>query len=427
MIYIAEPLRSLAVPIASLTPDAANARRHNEKNIEAIVHSLSRFGQRLPIVVQKQGMIVRAGNGRIEAAKRLGWTHIAAVIVDESAVEATAFALADNRTAELAEWDNETLASLLQSLPEEVLPSTGFGSDDLTDLLDELTPEVVEDEAPAPLPDPVSKAGDLWLLGEHRLLCGDSTKADTWATLSIPDRFVCFTSPPYNLGGSMKLRGNTKLAKSENAYIGHDDNVTDYAGFLESFATHALTHCECAVFNVQPVAGCKADLLRWMGANADSIVDVVTWDKGHAAPQMQDGVLANRYEWLVILSRQRPASRKVPMASWQGTLSAVYCGPPQRQNEYADIHGATFPVHLPTFVVGDLCNRAAGCVDCCSGTGTTLVACEQLGRKCYAIEIEPRYVDVAIRRWEKLTGKQAVLDGTDKTWKQVAEERGVSV
>ena len=225
----------------------------------------------------------------------------------------------------------------------------------------------------------------------------------------------------------MKLRGNTNLAKSENAYVGHDDNVSDYAGFLESFATHALAHCECAVFNVQPVAGCKAALLRWMGTNADSIVDVVTWDKGHAAPQMQDGVLANRYEWLVILGRQRPASRRVPLASWRGTLSSVYAGPPQRQNDYAAIHGATFPVHLPTFVIGDLCNRAAGCVDCCSGTGTTIIACEQLGRRCFAIEIEPRYVDVAVRRWEKLTGKEAVLESTGRTWRETAAERGVAV
>ncbi len=425
--YIAPQLWPLAIPIDSVNLDAANARKHPEKNMAAIVASLSRFGQRAPIVVQKQGMIVRAGNGRVEAAKSLGWKSIAAVVVDESSVDATAFAIADNRTAELAEWDNDVLASLLNTMPEDDLAATGFDQDDLAELLSELTPEVVEDEAPEPLPDPVSKTGEVWSLGDHRIICGDSTKPETWQALSIPAKAVCFTSPPYNLGGSIKLSGNATRSKSENAYVGHDDNVSEYAKFVQSLADNALASCEAAVFNVQPVAGCKAELLRWMGTNADAICDVITWDKGHAAPQMAAGVLSSRFEWLVILSRQRPASRHVPLSGWHGTISAVYAGPPQRDNEYAGIHGATFPVHLPAFVVGDLCNRAAACVDCCSGTGTTLIACEQLGRKCYAIEIEPRYVDVAIRRWEKLTGKQATLEATGQTWADVAAERGVVI
>lgn len=135
-----DALRGLLVPIADLHPDPANARRHGERNIDAIVASLSRFGQRFPIVVQKQGMVVRAGNGRMDAAKRMGWTHIAAVVVDESSVEATAFAIADNRTAELAEWDDETLASLLNSLPEASREAAGFDAGELQEVLDRLTP-----------------------------------------------------------------------------------------------------------------------------------------------------------------------------------------------------------------------------------------------------------------------------------------------
>ena len=138
--YIAEPLRPLAVPIADLTPDAANARRHDQRNLDAIAASLSRWGQRLPIVVQREGMVVRAGNGRLAAAKSLGWTHIAAVVVDDTSVEAVAFAIADNRTAELATWDDETLASLLDTLPKDVLPDTGFTDAELADLMEKLTP-----------------------------------------------------------------------------------------------------------------------------------------------------------------------------------------------------------------------------------------------------------------------------------------------
>jgi len=169
--HIAEPLPRLAVPLDTLALDPANARTHDERNLAAITGSLSRFGQRLPIVVQKQGLIIRAGNGRVLAARELGWTHIAAVVVDESEVEATAFAIADNRSSELAAWDDEALAKLLQSLPSDLFGATGFDTDDLGELLDKLTPKVVsEDEPPDPPADPISRPGDLWLVGEHRLL-----------------------------------------------------------------------------------------------------------------------------------------------------------------------------------------------------------------------------------------------------------------
>ena len=115
--HIAEPLRGLAVPVADLHLDPANARRHGDRNVEAIAASLSRWGQRAPLVVQRDGMVVRAGNGRLEAAKRLGWTHVAALVVDEGSVEATAFAIADNRTAELAEWDDED-GGACEGMPE---------------------------------------------------------------------------------------------------------------------------------------------------------------------------------------------------------------------------------------------------------------------------------------------------------------------
>ena len=136
--WIAEQLRGLALPVGALTPDPKNARRHGRKNMEAVMASLHRFGQRLPLVVQKQGMVVRVGNARLEAARQLGWTHVAAVVVDESDVEATAFALVDNRSAELAEWDLQELTGQLQDLnglADEMLDGLGWDTDDLEVLL----------------------------------------------------------------------------------------------------------------------------------------------------------------------------------------------------------------------------------------------------------------------------------------------------
>lgn len=133
--HIAEPLRGLAVPISSLVPDAANVREHGDRNLTAIQRSLGRFGQRLPLVVQKDGMVVRAGNGRLAAAEALGWSHIAAVVVDEPNVEAVAFAIADNRTAELATWDWEglesTIAAIKTDAPDFDLSDIGWTEDEL--------------------------------------------------------------------------------------------------------------------------------------------------------------------------------------------------------------------------------------------------------------------------------------------------------
>lgn len=138
---IVDQLKKLAVAIDSLSFDAANARRHGQRNLDAIKASLAQFGQRKPIVVQRKGMIVRAGNGTLEAARALGWTEIAAVVIDEDGTTAAQFAIADNRTAELAEWDNETLATLLDGWDEETREAVGFTDSDVKELLDSVSPD----------------------------------------------------------------------------------------------------------------------------------------------------------------------------------------------------------------------------------------------------------------------------------------------
>lgn len=152
--YIAEQLREMAVPVGSLVPDPQNARKHGRKNMDTVMASLDRFGQRMPIVVQKSNMVVRVGNARLEAAKRLGWTHIAAVIVDEGDVEATAFALVDNRSSELGEWDIENLTTQLQhldGLSSELIDGLGWDTNDLEVLLEaDWTPPALDTDIQPP-------------------------------------------------------------------------------------------------------------------------------------------------------------------------------------------------------------------------------------------------------------------------------------
>jgi len=208
---IVDSLRHLAVPIGSLSPDPRNTRKHDERNLSVIKSSLQRFGQRLPLVVQKQGMVVRAGNGRLEAMRALGWSEVAAVIVDEDDVEATAFSIADNRSAELAEWDMEELGAALDMLADigQDMDLESFGWDDSE--IDELSRELhgeTEEIIPVPTdetePDfvvplePNTHTGDVVSLGQHKLYCGDCIEV----MKTIPDNSVdaIVTDPPYGIG-----------------------------------------------------------------------------------------------------------------------------------------------------------------------------------------------------------------------------------
>lgn len=237
--HIAEPLRHLAVPIGTLVPDASNARRHDEKNIAAIKASLSRWGQRLPLVVQKQGMIVRAGNGRLQAAKDLGWTHVAALVVEESEVEAVAFAIADYRTGELASWEDEALAKLLGSLPGDLAEVAGFSDEDLADLMDGLAPDTVEeDDTPEPRKTAATRPGDLWLLGDHRLLCGDSTKLEEVRRVMNGEKAALVaTDPPYLVDYTGERVGDSGKDWS-GTY--HEIDIQDADGFFRSLFKNVL-------------------------------------------------------------------------------------------------------------------------------------------------------------------------------------------
>jgi DNA modification methylase len=304
----------------------------------------------------------------------------------------------------------------------------GFSGDELAKLMATQTEGLTDpDEVPEPPADPVSVLGDVWVLGRHRIVCGDATNPDDWAKLEIGEGFVLFTSPPYNAGDASGLRDKYKpgVAKSKKFYDSYSDDLSsnEYADLLRSCMATALPHVEAMVFNVQPLAGAKRALLKWMNETSSHLVDVITWDKGNAAPHIQPGIMASRFEWLVVMSRSENASRVVPFSSWQGKFSNVYQAPPQRDNKFASVHGATFPVHLPEFIVGDLMNRCRGVVDCFLGTGTTIIAAEKLGRDGRGIELSPAYVDVAVTRWQDFTGEKAILEGDGRTFEEVAGSR----
>jgi hypothetical protein len=189
------------------------------------------------------------------------------------------------------------------------------------------------------------------------------------------------------------------MSEKGNAYESHNDSPEGWRQIMDQFVAVARELCGSFVVNVQPLAGNKRDLISWLSDNRKRLCDIATWDKGHGAPQMADGVLSSRFEWLVVLADEG-ATRTIPFSSWQGDVQNVYEGPPQQSNEYADSHAATFPVHLPKWVMGTLCDIAETFYDPFAGTGTSIIAAEQEGRTCYAMEIDASYVAVCLQRAE---------------------------
>jgi DNA modification methylase len=254
-----------------------------------------------------------------------------------------------------------------------------------------------------------TQRNQVWVLGDHRLMCGDSTSASDFAALMHPfNADICFTSPPYALGKSMSLSGNRSMAGEGNAYIGHEDNPEGWRDLMDKWFPVVSKHCSAQIVNVQSLAGNKRDLFQWLGQQTDRLADVAIWDKGHAAPAMAQGVLASRFELMLIFG-DTEASRSIPFSSWRGTVQNVYQGPPQRGNEFSGVHAATMPIHLPIWAIGTLCDMAQTVIEPFCGTGTTILACENLKKRCFAMEISPEYVAVTLQRFADATGKIPTL------------------
>lgn len=418
---IIESLAPLAVDIDSLVLLPGNPRKGD---VEAVAASLGRFGQRKPIVVRASDRVVIAGNHTWQAAKSLGWDEIAAVLVDDDTATSEAFALADNRTAELGGYDEALLLELIRSVGEmdaSLLLDTGWDADAVQALVDRVDPGLPDlpppDDAPEPPVEPFTKPGDVWVLGGHRVVCGDSTSADDWGRLNLTGRVLTFTSPPYGVGVNARLRDHYVPGATDrkSLYEAHDDDPDGWPQLMRDWTSMALAHSECVIANVQMLANNKRALVAWMAEFSTHLVDVAVWDKGHGAPQMQSNVLNNAWEFMFILGKDG-ASRSITMAEFHGTEpNIVRTAIGASGNEFAKVHGATMPSEVAMWgitVIGKNCDVV---VDPFGGTGTTLMAAHAANKRAAIIELDPKYVDVICRRWQEHTGALPVLEATGKT------------
>ena len=393
---------------AELVPADYNPRKIDDHQLDALKRSLDRWGFVEPVVMNKRTGRIVGGHQRVKAALALAVPEVPTVWVDIDEEGEKALNIALNQIS--GEWEEDKLAALLDELEAkgQSLEELGFKQDRLDDLLAELRqgPELQGDldEVPEPPAEPITQPGDLWQLGEHRLLCGDSTKAEDVARLMDGKKAdLCFTSPPYN-AGSMCIDGNKSTMPK---YLNLDDNLdqADYFKFLNTVLSICMSVSDETFFNLGLVQGNKTEIFRLVTANEQHFKDIVYWKKSTCAPHIQPGIINNLVEFILCFG---DGSRKFKNAQFkQGTYWNVIEGSNAGANEYSSTHKATFPVYLPVEVLSSFSNKSSLIFEPFNGSGTTIIAAEQTGRKCYAMEISPAYCDVAVARWEKATGRKA--------------------
>lgn len=432
--------------LADLKPDQSNARKHNPRNIGMISKAIGEVGVGRSIVIDEEGNIL-AGNGTVEALAECGITDVRVIKANGNELIAVQrsglteeqkkkLALYDNRTAELADWDVPVLKELEIGLPglleNMFLP---LELDELLDLSTDSGFQEGEDDAPEPPEEPVTKPGDIYILDEHRLMCGDSIgKGDVFDLMNGERAQFCFTSPPY-------------LAMRD--YGGCDLNPTN----LKTFISVAAEYCDFFAVNLG-IARKDGTIVRYWDdyiAEAESVGLPLSswnvWDKQLAGSiGNQSAMFPIHHEWIFIFGCKRKINRTIEKSpesekrrkyfkkdkqgrpigqlkqadgsiTWvtkgfnhaKNVLSTVFSKTPVMNRQESGLHPAVFPVQLPEEYIRACSSSKDIIYEPFAGSGSTLIACEKLGRKCYMMEIDPSYCDVIVKRWEEFTGKNAEL------------------
>ena len=397
-----------------LRPYEHNTRKHAPDDIGQIKASIAADGFNDPIGIWGDDNLIVEGHGRQIAAIEMGLERVPCIRLDHlTDAQRRDYAIRHNFTSDQSEFDfgrlREEVAALeLQGLDMSYLDGIGEELDALgQESIDDY--DIKEDEPPEPPEEPTAKRGQIWRLGEHRLMCGDATNIDDADRLMDGARAdISITSPPYGEGKSAKLRDHyVKGAKKrQSLYNAHDDDRDEWADLIDGSLSVMRASSDAQFINIQMLADNKRDLMRILANHAEQLCDIMIWDKEKAPPQMHDNVLNNEFEFLFVFADDG-ATRTFPYSDFHGNVSNII-RIKTGVNEFADVHRAVFPVEFPAQIM-KIASKAKTVLDVFGGTGTTLIACEQMGRTCYMMELDPRYCDVIIQRWENLTGEKAVL------------------
>lgn len=419
--------------INSLVPFTNNPRTHSKKQIRQIAESLKKFGWTNPVLIDAENMIL-AGHGRVEAAKLLGMSHIPSIRIDTmSEAEKRAYIIADNRLAEKADWDDELLSIELQFLVDSDLDFdlalTGFEMGEIDVLLSADKPqeeEVVETVDPAvPV---VSRKGDLWLIGSHRIFCGNSLEAADWKALMGRDKAqMVFTDPPYNVPISGHVSGLGKAQHREFAMASGEMDKEGFTKFLrDAFERMIEVSDDGAIHYVCMDWRHIVELMDAANGVYSELKNLCVWAKTNAGM----GSFYRSQHELVFAFKSGKASHINNFGlGEQGRHRSnlwTYAGANTfRADRMEDLatHPTVKPLQMVSDAILDCSNRNGIVVDAFVGSGTTLVAAARTGRIGIGMEIDPVYVDLVVRRLEKETGEKAVHGDTFDSFSEIAAMR----
>jgi DNA modification methylase len=435
-----QPLGDLKVVVRSLSslkPNPRNARTHSRRQIDQIAESIRTFGFNNPVLIDEDAMII-AGHGRLEAAKRLGMTEVPTVCLSHmTEAQKRAYILADNRLAEKAGWDEEILAiefqALFETAPELDLTITGFEIAEIDliigDYEDGPEPDSLDDLPDVTPQTPVvTRRGDLWQLGRHRVLCADATSADSYATLLNGETVqMTFTDPPYNVPIGGHVSGLGKVQHPEFVMASGEMSEAEFSGFLTMILKNvASVSADGAIafvcmdwrhlyelFGAARTAGLtQKNVCVWVKTNAGmgtfyrSQHEMIAVFKVGTAPHINSFELGQY------------GRRRTNVWTYPGVNSFG-----EGRDDALAMHPTVKPVRLVADAIKDCSKRNGLILDPFLGSGTTLIAAETTGRRCVGLELDPRYVDTIVRRWEQVTGDTAILSATGQSFAAVAAAR----
>lgn len=424
-------------PIADLKANARNVRTHSKKQIRQIASSIKQFGFVAPIIADETNTVI-AGHGRLEAAKQLGLLTVPVVVVPGlSEAKKRSLMLADNKIASNAGWDRERLAAELTELHTLLetegidIAITGFETPEIDQLVIDFEANSTDPADTFAMPQrgpAITKPGDIWCLGAHRLMCGNARSNDDINRLmagAIAD--MAFCDPPYNVAVSSVVgRGRTK--HPEFAEASGEQTTTEFIEFLTSclgnaarFSRDGAVHFVCMDWRHMP------ELVATGRAIYQHHLNTVVWVKTNAG---QGSFYRSQHELICVFRvGAGPHTNNVELGRYGRSRSNVWTYPgvntfrPGRMAELT-AHPTPKPVQLVSDAIRDCTKRRDIVLDLFCGSGTTLLAAERVGRRGYGMDISPSYVDVAIRRWQDFTGKDAVLEGTTMTFEEISSSAG---
>ena len=389
--------------ISLLIPYARNARTHSDEQIAQIAGSIKEFGFNNPVLIDKDNGVI-AGHGRLAAARKLNLKEVPCIRLEHlTETQRKAYILADNRIALNSGWETDLLSLELSELLDGGvnLESLGFDSDEIDALLnktEETEGLTDEDDVPEAPPEPVTKPGDIWVLGKHRLMCGDSTSVDAVDKLMAGQKAdMVFTDPPYGI----EYQSNWRPKSEKFDVLANDDTLLDIAPIIEMFSAGWVF-----VWTSWAVQTKWMELFGGFGYPTN----IVIWHKPGGGMGDLKRTFSSDYEVALVWHRGAELCGKRIGSVW--TI--------KKDGASTYVHPTQKPVALGTEAMDKTTRSGNIVLDLFGGSGSTLIAAEKNGRIARLMELDPKYCDVIVKRWQDFTGKQATLEATGQTYTELS-------